>query len=211
MVTTCNETNPPERPDNRQNAETEGAQQAARAAAPQTMGTWRSRLEQLLKLPESRIWYASTGAALAAALGLLMPWLWIDDHSSPHTMGELITFYPAHNDKWYLLRTTPLGTLAMLFAPIFATLFVVANAIKAIINEPSTSVAIAALLTTLTLAALTGEITDPDHARLGSIAIPLAGMSITLLANLATIGINAWVWAKGRGERADQASSGFEW
>lgn len=183
------------------------------AKAEKEKANWQARAEEILQLPANRIWYATTGAATLAALGLLLPWMWIDDHATPHTMADLITFYAGHDDKWYLARTTPLGTLAMLAAPMLTTIFVISNAIKAVINEPSTSVAIAAVITTLTLMLLTGEITDPDRARMGSVAIPLAGMSLTMLGNLACIGLNTWEWTK---QRRDQEGTpdgrrGFEW
>lgn len=174
---------------------------------------WRRRAEELLKLPTDQMWYATMGAASLAALGLLLPWLWIDDHATPHTMADMLTFYPSHPDKWFLMRTTPLGTLAVLVAPMFTTLFVIANAIKAIVNEPSTSLAIAGTVSGLVLVLLTGEITDPDRARWAAITLPQAGMWVTTLGNLSCIGLNAWTWRRNQHARDGETDgrSGFEW
>ena len=174
---------------------------------------WQRRAEDFLKLPADRMWYATMGATAVAAIGLLLPWIWIDDHAAAHSMADLITFYPSHDDKWYLMRTTPLGTLTVLVAPMFTALFVLTNAIKAIINEPSTSLAVAGLITGLSLALFTGEITDPDRARIGTVAVPLAGMCLTMLGNLTCIGLNTWTYTRHRRSREGEAygRSGFEW
>lgn len=169
-------------------------------------------LKERAKAPGDTRWYAGLAAASVAALGLLLPWMWLDDYATAHGTADMIMFYPTHNDKWFLLRTTPLGTLTVLFVPIMMTLFTLANAVKAAINIPATSVAIANLMLALALMTLMGEIADPDRARMGAFILPQAGLALIILGNIGVPAVNLWFGLQPRfREEAEAGRKRFEW
>lgn len=169
-------------------------------------------LKERVKAPADQRWYAGLGASGIAALCLLLPWMWLDDYATAHGTVDMIMFFPTHNDKWFLLRTTPLGTLTVMFVPIFMTLFTLANAVKAALNTPATSVAAVNLLLGLAMMTLMGEIADPDRARMGPLVLPHAGLVLVMLGNIGVIAVNVWMGIKGRiNSEAAEGRRRFEW
>ena len=170
------------------------------------------QFKKWLKLPDDPIWYVGIAGAVIAAAGLLMPWLLIDDYPSAYGIVDLILFYPNHDDKWYIIRSTPLGTLTMLFAPIFITIFTIANAVKALVNVPSAAVVIGGLVCIIALAGLTGEITDPDRGQIAGWGLPHVGMIVTLLGTTIAGGAAIWHWNQTKDiPRPDGQRRKFEW
>ena len=167
------------------------------------------KIKGWLQAPDDVTWYAAVAATMLAVIGLALPWLWIDDYGKPFGLAGLIMYYPSHDDKIYILKTTPLGTLTMVIAPIFAGIFVMANAIKSVFGGPSAGMGLIAALVMVALCGLTGEITDPDRARIGDIAVPHAGLGMSMMGSLASVGVAIWQWRSGRWE--GDGEKGFEW
>lgn len=144
-------------------------------------------LRQRLNIPSDPLWTAGVIVCGAAMVGLLMPWVWIDDWPEPMNAGRLLFFYPSSQEKWYLLRTTPLGVLTILFMPAFIITAVLSNAGLAIHNKPSGWLALATIAGILDLLWLTGEILDSDRPRAGALAMPEIGLTLLLFCQLLII------------------------
>ena len=146
-------------------------------------------LRQRLNIPSDPLWVAGVIVCGAAMASLLLPWVWIDDWPEPMNAGSLLFFYLSSQEKWYLLRTTPLGVLTILFAPAFIITAVLTNAGLAIRNKPSGWLAFVTIAGILDLLWLTGEILDPDRPRAGPLAAPEIGLTLLLVCQLLIIGI----------------------
>ena len=144
---------------------------------------------QRLNIPSDPLWATGVIVCGAAMIGLLMPWVWIDDWPEPMNAGLLLFFYPSSQEKWYLLRTAPLGVLTVLFAPAFIITAVLGNAGLAIYGKPSGWLAVATTAGIIDLLWLAGGILDPDRPRAGPLAMPEIGLALLLVCRLLIIGI----------------------
>ena len=158
---------------------------AATETAEQTKPAKRS-------MPVDTYWAAGLLLAALAIGTLLLPWVWIDDYPAPLNGGELFFFYFTSNEKWHLFRTTPVGSLTVVFAPAFIITAVLSNAAMAVSARPSGWLAVATIAGAADLLLLTGEILDPNRPHLGALALPEAGLALLLVIQVAIISLNLW-------------------
>ena len=150
----------------------------------------RKSLRQQLQIPADPLWFPGLVASTVAIASLLLPWVWIDDYPAPLNAAQLFFFYPTSNEKWYLLRTTPLGSMTTLFGPALLITMVICNAAMAIRRKPSGWLSVATIAGAAYLLLMTGEILDPDRPRVGPMPVPEFGIILLLVSQAVIIGLS---------------------
>lgn len=153
-------------------------------------GPERKSLRQQLQIPADPLWFPGLVAATVAIASLLLPWVWIDDYPAPLNAAQLFFFYPTSNEKWYLLRTTPLGSMTTMFGPALLITMVICNAAMAIRRKPSIWLSVATIAGAAYLLLMTGEILDPDRQHVGPMPVPEFGIILLVASQAVIIGLS---------------------
>ena len=131
-------------------------------------------------------WHVAMAISLLGILGLHLPWVWADDVNSSYNAVGILMHYPTANDKLYMTRTTPIGSLISVIAPAGIIVGTLALSVNILVRQQVTREAMGAVAGTLAavFALLWGckEILDPDMARLGPFNVPEAGLFLVIFS-----------------------------
>ena len=170
-----------------------GLDENAPAAAAEDAGSppAGSAWEFMRDFPQA--WHLAVVAAAVAIFGFFLPWVTIDDHPNSLNAAGLLTYYFTAHDTWQITKTSPLGALVSIFAPLTITTSTIAI-IPAAAHRRQVNVTVAALSTiSLTFCmALLGwcsDLLDPDLPRLGPFNVPDVGLIVVMLSNFTVLSI----------------------
>ena len=146
------------------------------------------------KLSDIENWHVAILISVLGIVGLSLPWQWADDVAESYNAAGILMHFPTAHDKWYLVRTSPIGSMISVFAPagiIIATLSTgIVILVKKKVSHESTTLAVTNILLIMLLMWGCKEILDPDLPRIGPFNLPQAGLSMILLSALVVAGMH---------------------
>ena len=174
-----------------QTEETEQAEQALKTEPteqpnqPNTQKPSRPPdLNQILNMIEP--WHIAIMISFIGILGISMTWVWADDFTSPYSGTGILMHFPNAPDKWFMIRTTPLGSMISVAAPSCIIISVLTTSIVLLVQRKITRELMGVLAMTMMsiIVLLWGckEILDPDLARIGPFNTPGSGLVIIILS-----------------------------
>ena len=138
-------------------------------------------------------WHLAVIASAIAILGFFLPWATIDDHPKSLNAAGLLTYYFTAHDTWQITKTSPIGALVSVIAPLAITASTIAIiptvAWRRQVNAAATILSITSLLFCIALLGWCTELLDPDLPRLGPFNVPQVGLIVVMLANVSVISI----------------------
>ena len=144
-------------------------------------------LHQILNMIEP--WHIAIMISFLGIIGISMPWVWADDTAAPYNGTGILMHFPTAPDKWFMVRTTPLGSMISVLAPSMIIISVLTTSItllvKRKINQEIMGVLIMTVISTMALLYGCKEILDPDRARIGPFNAPESGLIIIILTCIA--------------------------
>ena len=143
-----------------------------------------------------RPWHIAILISFLGVAGLSLPWVWADDNSSAYNAVGILMHFPTAHDKWYTLKTTPLGSAISVMAPSLIIISVLSTSLIILSKQRVAPEAVGAAAITIASASLLlsgcKEILDPDRARVGPFNVPEAGLAVILASAVGLIGFYIW-------------------
>ena len=140
-------------------------------------------LHQILSMIEP--WHIAIMISFVGILGISMTWVWADDFISPYNGTGILMHFPTAPNKWFMIRTTPFGSMISVVAPSCIIISVLTTSIVLLVRHKITPELMIVLAMTMIsiIALLWGckEILDPDMARIGPFNTPGSGLIIIIL------------------------------